>query len=241
MNRRGLWTLTLAALFLGIAIPACMGAGTTAKPVELKTDDDRTLYALGVTLGSNIAPYGLSAEELEFVKRGLGDGALGAKPEVDMQAFGPKIREMMQAHLGKKSEAEKVRSKEYLDKTAKETGAQVAGSGLIYFETQKGNGASPTPADTVKVHYRGTLIDGKEFDSSYSRNQPAEFALNGVIPCWTEGLQKMAPGGKAKLVCPSAIAYGDQGRPPTIPGGATLVFEVELLEVRPAGAAAPKP
>ena len=238
MNRRGLWALTLAALFLGIAIPACMGAGTTAKPIELKTDDDKVMYALGMTLGSNIAPYGLTAEEMEFVKRGFGDGALGAKPEVDMQAFGPKIRDMMQAHLGKKSEAEKARSKEYLDKAAKESGAQVAPSGLIYFETQKGKGASPGATDTVKVHYRGTLTDGTEFDSSYSRNQPIEFALNGVIPCWTEGLQKMAPGGKAKLVCPSSIAYGDQGRPPHIPGGATLVFEVELLEVK-SGSAPP--
>jgi FKBP-type peptidyl-prolyl cis-trans isomerase FkpA len=239
MNRRGLWALTLAALFLGIAIPACMGAGTTTKPVELKTDGDKVLYALGVTLGSNIAPYGLSAEEMEFVKRGLGDGATGVKSEVDMQAFGPKIRDMMQAHLAKKSEGEKARSKEYLDKAAKESGAQVSATGMIYFETAKGKGASPTAADTVKVNYRGTLIDGTEFDSSYSRNQPIEFRLNGVIPCWTEGLQKMAPGGKAKLVCPSSIAYGDQGRPPQIPGGATLVFEVELLEVKAATAAAP--
>jgi FKBP-type peptidyl-prolyl cis-trans isomerase FkpA len=213
-----------------------MGAGTAAKPVEMKTDADKTLYALGVTLGGNIAPYGLSAEEMEFVKRGFGDAALGVKAEVDMQTFGPKIRDMMQAHMAKKSEGEKARSKEYLDKAAKETGAQVAPSGLIYIETQKGTGPSPTPADTVKVHYRGTFTDGKEFDSSYSRNQPAEFKLNGVVACWTEGLQKMAAGGKAKLVCPSDIAYGDQGRPPTIPGGATLVFEVELLEVKPAAA-----
>lgn len=241
MNRRGLFALALAALVLGIAIPACMGAGSAAKPVELKTDDDKVLYALGVTLGSNIAPYGLTADEMEFVKRGLGDGATGAKPEVDMQAFGPKIRDMMQAHLGKKSEGEKARSKEYLDKAAKESGAQVASSGLIYFETAKGKGASPTPADTVKVNYRGTLVDGTEFDSSYSRNQPVEFRLNGVIPCWTEALQKMAPGGKAKLICPSSIAYGDQGRPPQIPGGAALIFEVELLEVKPAAAAAAPP
>lgn len=239
MNRRGLWTLTLAALFLGLAIPACMGAGTAAKPVELKTDGDKTLYALGISLGSNIAPYGLTADELEFVKKGFGDAALGAKAEVDMAAFGPKIRDMMQAHMATKSEAEKVRSKEYMDKAAREPGAQVAASGMIYFETQKGTGPLPAATDSVKVQYRGTFTDGKEFDSSYARNQPAEFALNGVIPCWTEGLQKVAVGGKAKLVCPSAIAYGDQGRPPTIPGGATLVFEVELLEITPPAAAAP--
>lgn len=231
MNRRGIWTLTLAALFLGLAIPACMGAGSAAKPVELKTEDDKILYALGVSLGANIQPYGLSAAEMDFVNKGFADGALGNKQEVDMQVYGPKIRDMMQAHLAKKSEAEKVRSKEYLDKAAKEAGAQVMPSGLIYFETQKGTGKMPTASDSVKVHYKGMFTDGKEFDSSYSRNQPAEFPLSGVIPCWTEGLQKIAVGGKGKLVCPSAIAYGDQGRPPAIPGGATLVFEVELLEI----------
>ena len=91
----------------------------------------------------------------------------------------------------------------------------------------------------MKVHYKGTLIDGTEFDSSYKRGQPAEFPLNGVIPCWTEGVQKMKVGGKAKLVCPSDIAYGDRGAPPKIPPGATLVFEVELLDVKPAAAAPP--
>jgi FKBP-type peptidyl-prolyl cis-trans isomerase FkpA len=104
-------------------------------------------------------------------------------------------------------------------------------SGLIYRELRAGSGASPTGADTVKVHYRGTLINGTEFDSSYKRNEPAEFPLNRVIPCWTEGLQRMKIGGKAQLVCPSSIAYGERGSPPVIPGGATLVFEVELLGI----------
>ena len=94
-----------------------------------------------------------------------------------------------------------------------------------------GAGEQPKAPDTVKVNYKGTLTDGTEFDSSYKRGQPAEFPLMGVIPCWTEGLQKMKTGEKARLVCPSSIAYGDQGRPPTIPGGATLVFEVELVGI----------
>ena len=102
---------------------------------------------------------------------------------------------------------------------------------MVYIEQKKGTGASPKATDTVKVHYKGTLVDGKTFDSSYDRGEPAQFPLNGVIPCWTEGVQKMAVGGKAKLVCPPAIAYGDRGSPPVIPPGATLVFEVELLEV----------
>jgi FKBP-type peptidyl-prolyl cis-trans isomerase FkpA len=122
----------------------------------------------------------------------------------------------------------------YLDKAASEPGAVKTASGLVYKELQPGTGASPTAADVVKVNYRGTLIDGTEFDSSYKRNEPAVFPLNRVIPCWTEGVQRMKVGGKSRLVCPSAIAYGDAGSPPVIPGGATLIFEIELLGIGPA-------
>ncbi len=119
----------------------------------------------------------------------------------------------------------------FLDKAAAEPGAVKTSSGLIYTELRPGTGASPKASDTVKVNYRGTLTDGSEFDSSYKRNEPTEFPLDGVIPCWTEGVQRMKVGGKSRLVCPSSIAYGDGGRPPVIPGGATLVFEIELLSV----------
>ena len=113
-------------------------------------------------------------------------------------------------------------------------------SGLVYQSLKEGTGASPAATDTVKVHYRGTFPDtGKEFDSSYKRGEPTEFPLNGVIPCWTEGVGKMKVGEVATLFCPSAIAYGDGGRPPTIPGGAALVFEVELLEILSSGMSAP--
>lgn len=105
-------------------------------------------------------------------------------------------------------------------------------SGLVYTELKAGKGPSPTATDTVKVNYRGTLADGKEFDSSYKRGQPAEFPLNRVIPCWTEGVQKMKVGGKAKLVCPPSIAYGDKGAGRAVPPGATLTFEVELLDIK---------
>jgi FKBP-type peptidyl-prolyl cis-trans isomerase FkpA len=120
---------------------------------------------------------------------------------------------------------------DYLEKAASEPGAKKTASGLIYRELKPGTGASPKATDTVKVHYRGTLTDGKEFDSSYVRNEPAEFPLNMVIPCWTEGVQMMKVGGKSHLVCPSNIAYGERGAPPDIPGGATLIFEIELLGI----------
>ena len=122
-------------------------------------------------------------------------------------------------------------SKAYLEKAAAMPGAVRTASGLVYRELQGGTGASPKATDVVKVHYRGTLLDGAEFDSSYKRNEPATFPLNQVIPCWTEGVQKMKVGGKAQLVCPSSIAYGDRGSPPEIPGGATLIFEIELLGI----------
>lgn len=105
-------------------------------------------------------------------------------------------------------------------------------SGLIYQSLKEGSGASPAASDTVRVHYRGTLADGREFDSSYKRNEPTEFPLNRVIPCWTEGVQLMKPGGKARLTCPPAIAYGDRGAGGVIPPNATLQFEIELLSVR---------
>jgi FKBP-type peptidyl-prolyl cis-trans isomerase FkpA len=122
-------------------------------------------------------------------------------------------------------------SQSYLDKAAAEPGAVRTASGLVYRELRAGSGPSPKASDTVKVNYRGTLVDGTEFDSSYKRNEPISFPLNGVIPCWTEGVQKMKVGGKSQLVCPSKIAYEDEGRPPAIPGGATLIFEVELLGI----------
>ncbi|BAL97200.1 FKBP-type peptidyl-prolyl cis-trans isomerase [Rubrivivax gelatinosus] len=119
-----------------------------------------------------------------------------------------------------------------LKAAAAEPGAVVTASGLIYRSLKDGNGASPTATDTVRVHYRGTFPDGKEFDSSYRRGEPIEFPLNRVIPCWTEGVQKMKAGGKAKLTCPSAIAYGERGAGGVIPPNATLQFEVELLGIR---------
>ena len=113
----------------------------------------------------------------------------------------------------------------------REAGASVTKSGLVYRSLKDGSGSSPVATDKVKVHYRGTFPDGREFDSSYKRNEPTEFPLNRVIPCWTEGVQLMKVGGKAKLTCPAAIAYGDRGAGSVIPPGATLQFEIELLAI----------
>ena len=112
-----------------------------------------------------------------------------------------------------------------------QTQAVTTASGLVYQSLKEGAGDSPKATDTVKVHYKGMFLDGKEFDSSYKRGEPTEFPLNRVIPCWTEGVQRMKPGGKAKLTCPPAIAYGERGAGGVIPANATLQFEVELLGI----------
>jgi FKBP-type peptidyl-prolyl cis-trans isomerase FkpA len=214
-------------------------AGTTqAAPAGLATDDDKTVYALGLSIYATLTQFDLSPAELDLVKRALADAAAG-KPAIDLNAWGPKIQPLATARAARIAEHEKIASAAYMEKAAAEPGVLKTDSGLLYRETKAGGGASPKATDVVKVNYRGTLANGTEFDSSYKRNQPAQFPLNGVIPCWTEGVQKMKVGGKATLVCPANLAYGDRGRP-SIPGGAALTFEIELLDiVPPAAPAAP--
>jgi FKBP-type peptidyl-prolyl cis-trans isomerase FkpA len=196
-----------------------------------QTEDQKTLYALGLSIGRSIEVFSLTPEELGYVQAGIAAQVKRDPPAVEIATYGPKIQQLAMSRSAVKATAEKEKGKAFEDKAAQEKGAVRTESGLIYQETKAGTGASPGAEDIVKVHYRGTTIDGKEFDSTYKRNEPAEFPLSGVIKCWTEGVQKMKVGGKARLVCPSDIAYGDRGAPPDIAGGATLIFDVELLDV----------
>ena len=198
-------------------------------PPPLTTDDEKTIYSLGLTVYRQLSQFSLTPAELEILKRALSD-AQAKKPALNIAEWGPKIEPLARARATKAAEEQKVASAAYLSKAATEPGAVKTDSGLVYKEERAGTGASPLPSDTVSVQYRGTLVDGTEFDSSYSRNQPAQFGLGQVIKCWTEGVGKMKVGGKATLICPSDLAYGDQGRP-GIPGGATLVFDIELLSI----------
>jgi FKBP-type peptidyl-prolyl cis-trans isomerase FkpA len=191
----------------------------------LTTDDQKTIYSIGLSIYKTLSTFDLTPAELDLVKRALSDAA-AKTPAVPLEEWGPKISALATSRT-------KAASEGYLAKCAIEPGAVKTDSGLVYKELRAGDGATPKATDTVKVNYKGTLINGTEFDSSYKRGQPAEFPLNGVIPCWTEGVQKMKVGGKIQLVCPSGLAYGDQGNP-SIPGGSTLIFEVELLDVTPA-------
>ena len=210
-----------------------LSAAKPAAPAPaLMTDEQKTIYALGLSIYRSLGPFNLSQSELAIVKQALSDAA-AHKPALELEQWGPKIQPLARERAGRLAEEQRASSKNFLDKAAAEPGAVRTASGLVYRDVTVGTGPSPKPTDTVKVNYRGTLVDGTEFDSSYKRNAPAEFALNGVIPCWTEGMQKMKVGGKAVLVCPSDLAYGDRGQS-EIPGGATLTFEIELLAVTPA-------
>ncbi len=226
--------IAAALLLLG-----CLAAPALAQP-KLDTDEQKTVYAIGLALAQSLQPYYLTPDEVKLVEAGLTDG-LANTPKVDVQQYRAKLQQLAQERAKAAAEVEKKDAQAFLDKMAAEKGAQKSESGLIFFELAPGKGESPKATDTVKVHYHGTLRDGTVFDSSRDRGTPATFPLNRVIPCWTEGVQKMKVGGKAKLICPSAIAYGDRGAPPKIKPGAALVFEVELLgiETKATPAAAP--
>jgi FKBP-type peptidyl-prolyl cis-trans isomerase FkpA len=225
--------LSVCVMFVAAGGFGCKGmGGGGGGNVELKTEDDKTLYTLGLMMGRNAKNFDLTASELAIVQRGLSDWVTGVKPAVEIDTYGPKIGQLSRARMTKKSEAEKEKGKTFLASAGKESGAETTASGLVFKTEKDGTGESPKPTDRVKVNYEGKLADGTVFDSSYERKQPAEFSLSGVVRCWTEGLQKMKIGGKAKLTCPSTIAYGDFGHPPKIPGGAALQFEVELLEIK---------
>lgn len=222
--------LSAFALTLAACKPKAEDAPLPAAQQQM-TETDKTLYTLGTLISRNLESFQLTAEELEMVKRGLTDGVTKKPAEVELETYGPKVDELHQSRLAAASKKEADAGQTFLAKAATEAGAQKTASGLVIKEIKAGTGGSPKATDQVKVHYRGTLTDGTEFDSSLKRGEPATFPLNGVIPCWTEGLQLMKVGGKSQLVCPSDIAYGERGSPPVIKPGSTLVFEVELLDI----------
>jgi FKBP-type peptidyl-prolyl cis-trans isomerase FkpA len=219
------WIAIVLVILTALAAPAAAQ--------EPKTDQDKTLYALGVALAGQLAPFALTPAEVDMVKAGLTDAALNHPHKAEVKDFMPKIQELRTQRAATLAAAEKKSGEAFVTKAASEPGAKKLDNGIIITTLKPGTGPSPKATDKVKVHYHGTLTDGTVFDSSVQRGQPATFPLNGVIKCWTEGLQQMKVGGKSRLICPSDVAYGDRGAPPRIKPGATLVFEVELLEIVP--------
>jgi FKBP-type peptidyl-prolyl cis-trans isomerase len=228
--------------FPTLLIAACLVLAGCADAAQQKpkTDEDKALYALGVLLSKNIQTFNFTDKELDMVKAGLADGAKDAsqiEPEA-LEALVPKLQELQTQRVAAATEKEKTAGAAYMTKAAAEKDATKTASGLVIKQLKAGEGATPAGSDQVKVHYEGRFTDGKVFDSSIKRNEPAVFPLNGVIPCWTEAVQLMKVGGKAQVTCPPDLAYGDEGRPPQMRGGATLVFDIELLEVVKEDAAA---
>ena len=191
---------------------------------------DDTFYYMGTAISRNLEVLNLSDSEAEQLISGLRDALAGKAKPLDEALYSQKAREISQQRVQQAAQLEAQAGAEYVEKMAAEKGAVQTESGLVYQELQAGDGAQPEAASRVKAHYKGTLRDGTVFDSSYERGEPLTIGLNQVIPCWTEGIAMMKEGGKARLTCPSGIAYGERAQG-GIPANAALTFEVELLEI----------
>ncbi len=228
--------VVLSLLMSLLALTAC-NSGSDPKSVKLESEDEKTFYAMGFMLGGNLQRLNLSDKELAALYKGIAAASKSEKSEIDMATYQARIQEVFKSRMDKVAKKEKEAGNAFLDKFSKEEGVVKTASGLTYKVIKEGTGATPAAEDVVEVHYHGTLSDGTVFDSSVERGKTISFPLNRVIKGWTEGLQTMKVGGKTKFVIPADLAYGDAGAPPKIPGGATLVFEVELFKVTKAAEA----
>lgn len=223
-------------LIAGASAGLLIAVGCTKK---LDTDLKKASYAIGQQIGGNMKQQNIEIDA-EVMAMAMKDAIKGdskmTKEEIQQAMM--KLQESAMKKQQEAAEENKKKGAEFLEKNKSAEGVKVTASGLQYKVEKEGDGKMPTKTDTVKAHYKGTLIDGTQFDSSYDRGQPAEFPVQGVIPGWSEALQMMKVGSKYKLFIPSELAYGASGRP-GIPANSVLVFEVELMEIVKAGAAAP--
>jgi FKBP-type peptidyl-prolyl cis-trans isomerase FklB len=232
-------------LFHTVALAATLttGAWAAEEALTLKTDKDRASYAIGVDIGKSFKTQGLEINEpalLQGIKDSLGGKKLLCTDEEAQAALTALQKELRAKREGSMKEAAEKNKKEgeaFLVENKKKEGVKTFPSGLQYKILKAGEGKTPKASDTVKTHYKGTLLDGTEFDSSYKRNEPAVFPVNGVIAGWTEALQSMPVGSKWQLYVPSNLAYGEGGAGGVIGPNATLVFEVELISIEPAAQA----
>jgi FKBP-type peptidyl-prolyl cis-trans isomerase FklB len=238
--RNQIFTIALTALFLTLG--SCSSKG---KVTELKTTDQKVSYMLGQDMGSYLKTMGITIDKA-CLFQGIEDTLNGTKPlltadqvQTLKQEFGKKMQDEQMAKAKVAGEKNSKEGTAFLEKNKTGKGVITTASGLQYTIITEGTGPKPKASDMVTVNYRGTLLDGKEFDSSYKRGQPASFPVTGVIPGWTEALQLMKVGTKAKLFVPSSLAYGERGAGRDIGPNSTLVFEIELLSINPAPAATP--
>ena len=224
------FSIPVMLIALAFAFSACQKGGGQGR-VELKTEDDKTFYAVGVMFGSRLQSLKLNDAELIALSQGLRDSAKGDKPVVDIPTYQARVQEMFRERMEKAAQKQKGDGKGFIDTFLKEPGAKKTESGLAYKILKEGNGKTPAATDTVEVHYHGTLTDGTVFDSSVERGKTITFALNRVIKGWTEGVQLLKEGGKIKLVIPPELGYGARGAGGVIPPNATLIFDVELLSI----------
>ena len=224
-----------------VMLAACGGEKDKSADVELKSEDQKASYALGFRSAEQMSA--MENLDLDAMVAGLRDGfgdepesRLGEDADMDqlIRDYQTRMMEARQKKMEEQAQANLEEGQAFLAENAKKDGVNVTESGLQYQIIEAGEGDAPAATDTVVVHYAGTLIDGQEFDSSHKRGQPATFKLNGVIKGWTEGLQLLKPGGKAKLFIPPELAYGERGAGAMIGPNATLVFDVELIEVKKA-------
>ncbi len=225
--------------FLAVA-PACAqeeaNAAVDDEPPLAETWNEKASYAIGLNIGSNLEPDDLEVD-LELLLRGFKDGLEGTEA-LDSEEVDSVLSELgakMQAHADRERQAAMMentaKSAAFLATKEKEEGIVKTDSGLLYREIRAGSGDSPAADQEVTVHYRGTLLDGTQFDSTYDRDQPSTYPVSGFIPGWSEALQLMKPGARWELFIPADLAYGKDGSPPAIPPAAALIFELELLEV----------
>lgn len=227
-------------LTVGLAVAVAFGLVACEK--KLDTDQKKASYAIGQQLGKNFKDNNVDfdADVLLMALKDVKEGKESKMTQEDMGKAMQKLQEMAQAKQGQVAEENKKKGEEFLAKNKGNANVKTTESGLQYVVEKEGSGKMPSDTDEVKVHYTGTLTDGTKFDSSVDRGQPAEFPVNGVIKGWTEALKLMKEGSKYKLTIPSDLAYGPMGRP-GIPPNSVLLFDVELLEVKKAQAAAPAP
>jgi len=224
---------TFFVIFIAVCICAlsgCNGKGKTGGSYPEATISKDASYALGMNVGSSLKADNFYPDEEEFA-RGMRDILTDAEPHLTFEEAYQILNEAFTAMAEKRDMESRQVENEFLAENSKKPGVIVTGSGLQYEVIQQGNGPKPTAADRVRVHYEGSLVNGTVFDSSYSRGEPLDFSLGGVIPGWSEGLQLMNTGSTYRLYIPSDLGYGPQGAGPQIPPYSTLIFEVELLEI----------